>query len=303
MTEQVQGGDGAPQPNANPELQPGANAGAPADGGQPGGEGEAGGADGEPQPAQNGAGKDDTPEHRTARGRIGQLSRDLRAREIEIARLSGMLEGRQQHPQEQQPAQPQQPRDANAPPRPEDYLAREFDPRYTVDLAKFEMRQEAAEAERESAQRRELQQGRQRWETTIAEAEQGGVNEYGEPVFQAALSFLQSRIDRPTMDLVTNADNAVYVAEYLGSSPQARDELRAMNPTRRALAIGRIDAQISANLKRQPEQHAPAPAPNPSANAPTPAPTVNGRGGGVPFDAEKASVEDFYAARQSGRYV
>src|SRR3972149_1289212 len=106
MTEEGQGGGGGPQPNANPGLQPGANAGAPADGGQPGGEGEAGGADGEPQPAQNGAGKDDPPEHRTARGRIGQLSRDLRAREIEIARLSGMLEGRQQHPQEQQPAQP-----------------------------------------------------------------------------------------------------------------------------------------------------------------------------------------------------
>jgi hypothetical protein len=94
------------------------------------------------------------------------------------------------------------------------------------------------------------------------------------------------------------------VAAALATKPGLRQQIYSLDPMSRALAIGRIDAQISANLRASAQAAKPAPqaakAPASSAQTQvTPPAQVNGRGASPSFDPNKGSMDDYVRWRSS----
>lgn len=309
MTTETPAPTPAPQPQAS-ELQPNAAApaAAPADGGAPAnGEGQ--------EPAET---PSQTPEQiaeaerkrHEKNQRFGDLTKERNKAREEAAYWRGVAEAARNGTRPPEPPAPQAPTAPAGPPDPKDtakYPAGEFDARYAADLAKFELRQEQeAERIRESARsaqeaaRAEFEAGVARWQGVVEEAREAGEG------FENAEAVLNSTtIPARSMDLITSADNPVHVAEYFGRNPKELRDVLAMPPMRQATLIAKLDHAISVNLAKAkpaatPAQPAPA-APQPSPAAmPTP---VNGAGAAASFDPNKASFEEYKAARESGRFV
>lgn len=317
---------------ASPER---AGAPAPVDGGQPGGEAPA-------QPEQQGAegagegGEQPpkpVPEHRTVQGRISEYQKRARQAELTAAEERGrrlaLEEALRAGVQPREDAAPA-PAKPSGPPNPKNYPQGEFDVRYGVDLAKYELRlEQEEERERESAAERTaaanaaIAEGKARLDATIAKARELAAGEEGEG-FQNAervLDLAYRRLDqgglpRHVVDLITESDNALHVAEVLGRKPEQvheslRDELcftdlaklRAMSPLKAAREIAKLDANISRVLASQKRAAPPTPAaPAKPAPQPTPAamPTAPAKGGPAPFDPNRASHEDYVRWRESG---
>lgn len=305
-----------PSESVSPER---AGAPAPVDGGQPGANAPANGeqqppqgADGQ-QPNDDGQGGKSTPEHRTVTGRISHYQKETaREREARIraeARAETLerilRDGGPRQPEPQAQPAPQAPEA----PDPSKYRGGKFDEQYVEDFAawKAERAVEAAlekrdndakERQRAEAANAVIEQGRQRLETTLsaAVAEADGAN--GDH-FQNAprvldLAFVPVReggLPRHVVDLITESDNPVHVAEVLGRQPDRLAALRQMNPIQAAKHLGALDAQIGANLKRLAAQPAPAQrAPQP---APAPMPTVPHGGASLSFNPETATPKEW----------
>lgn len=300
----------APEPSApapaTSELQP--NAPAPADGGDANVDANAPAP--EPQPSAESI-EEQTKKQQRFNNRFSDLSRQVREEREARIRAEARAETLERlgiRPQQEQPAPAPV---VDVAPNPADkskYPGGEFDPRYTVDLAKYELRQEQkaereqqAERERAQAANAAIEQGRQRLETTIsaAVAEADGAN--GEH-FQNAprvleLAFVPVReggLPRHVVDLITESENPVHIAEVLGRQPERLHGLRQVNPLQAAKQIGALDAQITANLKRIAAQPAPAPKPAPQPS-PAPIPTAPAGGAAPQFNPENAPFSEFEA--------
>ncbi len=296
------------------ELQPGAAP--PVDGGA------APVVEGEAAPVVDAAPPVETEEEKSKKRerfdkRFSELSRTAREAELKAARLEGELNALRRNAQPSEPA-PQAP--AAAPlvaPDPKDaakYPQGEFDARYIADLAKFELRKEMADeaeatkrSEGEAAARAALAEGKARLDSTIETARAAAEGDDGQ-YFENAPRFLEyamHSLPTATVDLITESEFPVHVAELLGRDKGMRDAFLKLNPLGQARYIGGLEAQIRPLVKPNGARPASPPPPPPPAPTPSPAamPTAPGSGGVAPFDPNKASFDEYKAARESGRFV
>lgn len=291
----------APQAPA-PELQPSAPA--PADGGATPAPAEANAP--EPQPTES------VEEQNKKRERFDRRFSDLtqRARDAELraARAEGeaaALRAMQQRPNEPTPSQAA-PAEDRAPDSKDKskYPLGDYDPRYAVDLAKFEIRQDARreqeaseQREQQAAEERAITEGFTRLETTIERAQELADGENGQ-YFENAPRFLEQAkrtMPRTAVDLITKSDVAVHIAEVLGRDPKAAAAYAKSEPLDQAAYIGELSARIRTAIAQHQRQPAPTktrPAPTPS---PAPMPVVPHGGAAPSFNPENAPFSEFEA--------
>lgn len=89
-------------------------------------------------------------------------------------------------------------------------------------------------------------------------------------------------------DLIKTSDVGADVAYHLGQNRGLAAQIAKMNPLEAARAIGRIEASLQMPKART------------ETNAPTPISPVRGSGG-ASLNADKLSMEDYIAARRSGK--
>lgn len=246
------------------------------------------------------------PEHRTAPFRFSELTAKAREAQAqaqlaseEAAYWRGIAEGRGVAPQPSS-AQPT----ASGPPDPAQYTAGEFDPKYIKDVAKWELREEYALAQRQAVESQEFETRKARWQQAVAEvrntfdhyANQGDGQQA--QAYQAGEQLLRQA---PTQiaDAICAAPAAHLVAAYLAVNPNHLQSVAQMDVYARAAELGRI-GQILASRQTAPP---PAADPTPMPSAPTPIPTAPGRGSAPAFDPNRASVAEFVAmhAQITGR--
>lgn len=310
MTTETPPGQDTPAP-ATTELPNGAAA-APADGVAASAEPQQ---TQEPKPSEQG----ETPEHRKASFRFSEMSKQLRKQAEENAYLRGQIDalartgGAQPQPEQQPQAQPVQ----DLEPDPASYAGKEFDPKYAKDVAAWAGRQEArklAEAQaaarenetRAQAEQREFEEGRARFISARSDAE---ALEESHPQYAGAITQTLDDIARMEIpgtpgrliDVVTRTENKAWVAAALATKPDLLRQIQALDPVSRAMAIGKIDAQISANLRASPAPAASPPAQTAPSGQPAttePPPQINGRGAGPQINPEKASMEEYVRWRE-----
>ena len=302
---------------ASPER---AGASAPVDGGQATPEAGATPTDGQQQPSEEGQAPKPVPEHRTVQGRISEYQKRAREAELTAAEergrrlaLEDALRAGVKPREEAAPAAPPAP---PAAPDPKNYTGGKFDDKYIEDFAEwkaqravdaeFERRDNAAkEAERTREAQAAIEQGAKRLGSSLETAVQLADGEAGDN-FQNAVGVLElafkpvreGGLPRPVVDLITESNNPVHVAEWLGRYPDELNAVRRMNATQAARYIGGLDGQITANLKRAAQPAPPArTAPQPS---PAPIPVVQSTGAAPSFDPNKGSMEDFVRWRNGG---
>lgn len=303
----------APAP-ASSELQPGAPA--PVDGGAAPVDANATPTP-EPQPAA------ETPEEQTKKRerfdrRFSDLSRAAREAELRAARLEGELSALRNQQRQPEPQAPEA-QAATAPaPDPANYKGGEYDLQYLKDVAKWEGKEavrealaedarQRADAERAHAVNAAIREGQSRLENTLAAAQaEAAASEHFENAPRildlAYVPLAQGGLPRHVVDLITESDNPVHIAEVLGRQPERLRELRAQTPMKAARTIAMLDAAIAANLKRQAPANGGAPAPKPAPKpSPAPIPTVTPTGAAPSQNPERMSFAEFQAYAQNLR--
>jgi len=208
---------------------------------------------------------------------IWQESRRVREENI---RLQAQLEtlqtfGLQQQAQPTQENAPEQPKA----PDPREYAAGEFDPGFIRDTAKFEVHQQLAADRAAAADRQAAEVGFAAFQTTFNAAAEAGL--------QGATNVLRA-VDRPTKDALAACENGHIVAEVLSQRRDLMQQAMSLPPVGRAAFLGRLDAQIAAELAAAQRPAAPAP-------GPTPTPALSGKGATPNADITTMSSGQFDA--------
>jgi hypothetical protein len=232
--------------------------------------------------------------------RYSDLSREKNEALQEAAYWRGVAEAKANGQQPAQPQQGQQPVQANTlpngEPNPDNYPAGEFDRDYIRALAAFEAKQIIASERNEQAQRVEFESGKQRYQGAIAAAEAEGFEDGVRTLAQIA------RADRPTVDIITAAENPHWIGEHFARNPQDLQYAMSLPPGPRAMFIGKLDARFSTYIAATPAPKA-APASQPAPANPQPAvtatPMVGGRSVAPPFDPNKGSMDDYIRWRSA----
>lgn len=234
--------------------------------------------------------------------RFSDLSRERNSALEEAAYWRGVAEAASRG--QQPPAQPQgqQPAQANVlpngEPNPDNYPAGEFDREYIRALAAFEAKQILASERTQEAQRVEFETGKERYQNAISLAEADGFEDGARTLAQIA------RADRPTVDIITAADNPHWIGEHFARNPQDLQYAMHLPPAQRAMFIGKLDARFSTYIAATPApKPTPASQPAPANPIPVPAPQVIGRGATPNFNPETADYEAYKRARDSGQFA
>lgn len=141
----------------------------------------------------------------------------------------------------------------------------------------------AAQAKAAEIQARERQAQGESWEASKQEA-QSRYADFDAVVSKPGLFPVGTHLP----DLVMASENAADLAYALASDRRMHDAILQMQPLEAARAIGRLEASLT-----QPKART-------STNAPDPIAPVRGGVGATP-NAEKLSMEEFIAARKSGK--
>jgi len=193
-------------------------------------------------------------------------------------------------PNGQQPAPAQLPPDLAAhigpAPEPSKYPAGEFDPRYTVDLAKWELKREGAEnaaRQRQASQQQVQQQFAARLDSIVED----GLAKFGQD-FNDAMNGMQilrhPQIGQVLREAIADSDVPADVAMALAKDKDAQEAIaKARTPAAVARVVGRLEARLSA---------AP-PQPKPTAAPPPPPRLAKGAAAAV-ADPAKMSADDYY---------
>lgn len=145
-------------------------------------------------------------------------------------------------------------------PKPEDFPAGEFDPKYAVALAKHEMRMDQAKAF-VFQQQMQRQQAVAQMQANLAQQVERLTET--DPQARETIAALGMRLPNPVADLVAEA--GADVAYYIARNPDAEKQIaEARTPAAVARAIGRIEARLEA-ARAAPPQPTAAPAPPPRA--------------------------------------
>lgn len=145
-------------------------------------------------------------------------------------------------------------------PKPEDFPAGEFDPKYAVALAKHEMRMEQAQA---FARQQQMQRQQAAAQMQANLAQQVERLTETDPQARDTIAALGMRLPNPVADMVAEA--GAEVAYYIARNPEAEKQIaEARSRDAVARAIGRIEARLEA-ARAAPSQPTAAPAPPPRA--------------------------------------
>lgn len=273
--------EGQTAPTAS-ELPPGT---APVDGVAPEQDGQPGG-----QPEQS---TQPEADKRSPQYRFSKLTEQRNAAAAEAAYWRGQAEALQRATMAQaQPTQPQptQPA-APAAPDPSNYAQGEFDPAYLRDIARHEakleaqelLRQELAQRDEQAREQARLAEGRARFESAAARAQQEGLPEAAD---------LLARVPMPVADLITQAPNPHLVAAYFARRPDVLQGIANLPPMQAAMQVAYIDAQITQAMQASAPAQPAAQAPTPQQPPIQPTPQLSGRGAD-PFNAAAGSFNDF----------
>lgn len=249
------------------------------------------------------------------KGRISDLTRDRNTAREEAAYWRGIAEARQAG-QTSQAAPPPPPQPVDLEPSPDDFAGKEFDPKYLRAVAKWEGRQEVKRAQEamtvrqaEEAYEAEATRAFEAGRTRFIEARQDAeIIEEQHPQYAGVVAQTLDNIARAEqpgtpgrlVDVLTQAENRAWVVAALATKPGLLNQVMALDPTSRALAIGKIDAQISANLRSASTAQAAQPKPAPSAIPPVqPTPMLNGKGAAPSINPDTASMQDYVRWRES----
>lgn len=238
----------------------------------------------------------ETPEHRKASYRFSELSKQKHAAEVRAAKAEGIAEAMMRMGQNAPtPAPAAAPAAVVDPePNPEDFTGKNYDPEYLKAVARWEgrqaVKQATSEATAQAAEAQAFEAGRTRFIDARTKAEQveASFPEYAGAVAQTLDQIARAEGPGPNrlIDVVTQTENPEWIAAAFATKPGLYEKILRMHPVARSIEIGRIDAQISANLRAQPapvpQPAPPTPAviPNPAA---TPPATLSGRGAAAPI--------------------
>jgi len=180
-------------------------------------------------------------------------------------------------------------------PDPAQYPAGEFDPRYTVDLAKYEFRAEAAQA---AAQQRMTyaQQAERQFAQRLDAIIEEGHSKFGRDDFDTAMNGIDAlrspQLGPVLRRAIAEADSPADVAMALARDTAAQERIsKARSPE----AVARVIGQLEARLSAPPQPKSPS--------APPPPPSVRGRGQGTPSLSDIAEKGDYetYKRLRMGR--
>lgn len=198
---------------------------------------------------------------KTAQDRINEVTAARREAERERdywRRLA--IDGQQSPPQQQRP----QPISQDEAPDPDQFTAGDADPRYLLELAKYEARQEI---------RREMdaRSQQERLTTNLTTFNQRVADQFpdGEPESIATLRSMPA-IRTEVTDVIFSSDKGPLMADYLGRNPSALSRLESLPAHMVGFELAKIEAGLS-----QPA----SPSPAKLTNAPSPAPKPRGSGG------------------------
>ncbi len=284
MSEQVAA---EPQAGANNDAVELQNTGA-----APGADGAAPNADAQQPENPNAPGDDGqgakppVPEHRKASYRFAEMSRQTRELEIQLAEERGRRMALEQGREAPKP-QPSLPAPKDGPPSPDDYDGGEYNPRYAVDLAKYEFRQEQVQAEARKAEAVTFEAGKQRFVETVSQidtlAQEWADTEHA-PVLYDGKRLLVDLARNGRTDIVdavtATGKTAGWVMFNIAADRNLLNDIVKADPVTRGLLIGELNAEIKRALSAPAAQPAPSSQPAPSTHQPSPQPTpqANGRG-------------------------
>ncbi len=205
------------------------------------------------------------PPKRESKGvqkRIDELTarayRAERQAEEVLSMLRQQMAGQgQQQPQGPAPLPPELANAMPPAPKPEDFPAGEFDPKYAVALAKHEMRMEQAQA-MVHQQKLQRQQAAQQLQANLAQqVERLAATD---PQARDSIAALGMRLPNAVADMV--ADAGADIAYYIARNPEAEKQIaEARTPAAVARALGRIEERLAAAPPPAPPQPTKAPPP------------------------------------------
>jgi hypothetical protein len=216
--------------------------------------------------------------------KINKAFAEMRIKEATARRENAYLKGRLDAIEKKVTATPEPPAEPQQPRR-DDF---EDEDQFYMAVADYRADQKIKEYQRQEEARRESDQGLQveaEWERKQAEARQ--VYEDFDDVVNVAVP-----INAPMADVIKQSDLSADIAYYLGKNLGEAARIYNMPPMKAALALGRIEAEISAIQKTKPKVPI----------SDTPAPIIPPKGGAAPLrkDPNKMTFEEYKAARQSG---
>lgn len=155
--------------------------------------------------------------------------------------------------------------------------------RYTVDLAKYELRQE--ENQRSTRQQKQTVQ-QTFWEKVDNHEQQ-------DPAIRDEINHVGRMVSPVVADLVVESEVGIELVKYLAANPKEAQRLSQLHPLMAAKEMGVLEAQVKFKPKAEP--------PKRISQAPEPIPTITPAGSVAEFDPEKATMEEYYAHRMAER--
>ena len=200
------------------------------------------------------------PRKATAKDRIDELTRLRR----EAERDAEYWKAKALSPQPQQEAAPQ-PQEAPQAPSPEAYEAGEFDHRYIRDLARWEAKQEVAQAIATVRQEQSQAETAREWQARIAKAAETM------PDFEEKVMIGGQRgewvCSQEMADAIQATDKGPELAYHLASNPAEAARISRLSPALQYMEIGKLEAKLT------------QPKPKTVTEAPAPPPQSRGSGG------------------------
>ena len=151
--------------------------------------------------------------------------------------------------------------------------------RYTVDLAKHELRQEQLQS-----------QQRQQFQSKVSTFEQK-LEKFAE-TDPSILDIREDKtlpVSRAMGDIIQESDMAPELLKYLDANRKEAQRIYGLSPLAAAKEMGRLEATLSSTPKPLPPKRV--------SQAPSPIPTVTPSGSVKEFNPETATMEEYYARR------
>lgn len=202
----------------------------------------------------------------TAKDRIGELTRQKRDAERDAAQLRKRLERYEEQAQEPDPAKYDD----------LDKLSSDQAASAAAKMRKAELEADATDASERATQARQAE-----WAARVAAFKEEA------PDFEQVAFSPNVPVTTQMAEILTDSDHGPAVAYYLGNNPLEAAEIAQLSEREQAMAIGRIEGQLSQKPVRRVTQ------------APEPVQTVSGKSPGAIPDLNKMSMKEYAAFRNA----
>jgi hypothetical protein len=238
----------------------------------------------------------------TLRDRLAAEAREKLAERQRADRLEAMLAQQQALLAKQLGVDPQgqrQPQEAEGPPNPDHYQAGQFDPQYIADMARFQVREEIIQHERQRA----AYENHKRQQDYLISAEQQfaqAVPDYLEAK-QALLSDPEIANHPGIGQAIVSSQRPAELMYALSKNMNVTNNIKRMPPYQAAMAIGKIEAMIEYELSKPQEKPAVKSPPAPIKPIAGQSRVSNNNPLGVPTYAEFVAIREAQDKKRMGR--